>query len=121
MAEPALPRVGDFEVAERALRIDVDGCAALDAFDDLEADVADCERTVEQLELVPGWPARDVQVGAKAQGVDDPVDEALDGGNACKIDDRDDLAGDVREAMAFAGENLWGPLEVIGKIRREEV
>ena len=60
------------------------------------------ERPVEQFEFVPGRPALDIEVGAEAQGMDRLADHVLDGADACEIDDRDDLAGDVREAVAAA-------------------
>ena len=75
---------------------------------------ADRQRAVEQLEFVPGRPALDIEVGAEAQGMDGLPDHVLDGAEACQIDDRDDLAGDVRKAVAGAGQHLWRSLDLAG-------
>src|SRR5438552_11282629 len=67
MAEPALQRLRDRQVALPGIGIDVDGGAADDSLDHLEPGVADGERAVEQLEFMPGWPTLDIEVGAEAQ------------------------------------------------------
>src|SRR5712675_2079401 len=67
MAEPALQRGRDVEVAHGALWIDVDGGAADDPLDDPEPRIADGKRLAEQFELAPGRPAADIEVGAKPQ------------------------------------------------------
>src|SRR5579863_9906169 len=80
MAEPALQRVRDVEVAYRAFGIDIDRRAADDGLDHLQPDVSNRERPVEQLEFVPCRPARDVQIGAEAQGMNRLADDAFDRG-----------------------------------------
>src|ERR1700733_3775407 len=47
VTEPALQRVRDFEIADRGIGIDVDGGAALDPLDDLQADISGRKRAVE--------------------------------------------------------------------------
>src|SRR5436190_22685626 len=65
VAEPALQRLRDGEIALCGVGIDVDGGAADNALDHLEPDIADRERVVEQVEFMPGRPALDIEVGAK--------------------------------------------------------
>jgi hypothetical protein len=48
-------------------------------------------------------------------------DHVLDGAKACEIDDRDDLVGDVREAVAGAGEDLWRSLGLAGILAGEKL
>ena len=94
--------------------IDIDGGAADDALDHLEPVVADRERPVEQVELMPGRPALDIEVGAEAQRMDGVADHVLDGAEAGEIDDRDHLAGDVRKAVARAGQDFGRSLDLAG-------
>jgi len=82
VAKPAHQRVGDIEVARRAFGIDVDSRAADDPLYDLQADISDGERLVEQVEFVPGRPAADIQIGAKSQRMDLLVDDVFDRPNA---------------------------------------
>ena len=86
--------------------IDIDGGAADDALDHLQPDVADRERLVEQVEFVPGRPALDIEVGAEPQRMHGAADQGLDRRDAGEIDDRDDLAGDVRKAVAVGWTGL---------------
>src|SRR5947209_18514674 len=85
MAEPALQRLRDGEVALRRIRIDIDGGAADDALHDLQPDIANGERSVEQIEFVPGRPALNIKVGAEAQGMDRRTHHVLDGADAGEI------------------------------------
>src|SRR3954465_4860884 len=101
-----------FKVAGGGVGIDIDGSATRDRLDHLEPDVADGEGLAYQIELVPGGPAAEIEVGAKAQGVDGDADHGLDGGNAREIDDRDQFANVIREAVAAAGQELWRALQV---------
>jgi hypothetical protein len=48
------------------------------------------------------------------------TDDLLDGGDAAEIDDRDDLAGDIRKAVTIARENLGRSLDRSGKAGCEE-
>src|SRR4051794_5320566 len=115
MAEPALQGLRDGEVALPGLGIDIDGGAADDALDHLEPDVADRKRAVEEVELMPGRPALDIEVGAKAQGMDRMADQVLDGAQTSQIDDRDHLAGHIRKTVARAGQHFWRALDPAGK------
>src|SRR6266542_6401204 len=54
VAEPALQRLRNGEVALGRIRIDIDGGAADDALHHLQPHVANGERSVEQIEFVPG-------------------------------------------------------------------
>ena len=84
MAEPALQGVRNRQVALRGIRVDVDGGTADNSLHNLESDIRDHKRAVEQVELVPGRPALDIEVGAEAQGVDGLPDHVLDGAKACQ-------------------------------------
>src|SRR6266568_407939 len=99
MAEVARERGRDFEVALGGLGIDVDGRAADDALDHLQPGLTDRECLADQVELGPGRPALDVEIGAEAQGMHGAPEHGLDGTDAVEIDDRHDLAGDVGEAV----------------------
>ena len=92
-----------FDDHSHCLTIRRDGEVA--AQGDLET--AQGRAAIEQFEFVPRGPARHVHVGAKAQGMNVPIDQARDGADAGKIDDRDDLAGDIGETVAFAGDDFW--------------
>ena len=46
--------------------------------------------------------------------MDRRADHVLDGADAGEIDDRDDLAGDVRKTVARAFEHFWRPLDLAG-------
>ena len=116
-----MQRLRDREVARAGVGIDIDGGAADDALDHLEPDVADGERPVEQVELVPGRPALDIEVGAEAQRMDGVVDHALDGAQARQVDDRDHLAGDVGKAVARAGQDFGRSLDLAGIAAGEEL
>ena len=89
-------------------------------FTTLSLDVADRQRVVEEVEFVPGRPALDIEVGAEAKRMDRRAHHVLDGADAGEIDDGDDLAGDVRKAVARAFEHLRRPLDLagIGRWRR---
>src|SRR5206468_3798117 len=51
VAQPALQRLRDGEVALRRIRIDIDGGAADDALHDPQPDIADCQRVVDEVEF----------------------------------------------------------------------
>src|SRR5712672_1331797 len=65
VAQAAHQRVWDVEVAGRGFGIDVGGGAADDPLYHFQPDLANGKSLIEQLELVPRRPARDIQVGAK--------------------------------------------------------
>src|SRR5450631_1737125 len=111
MAEAALQRLWNVEIAGRTFGIDIDGGAALDPLDHLQPRVADGKGLTEQFELVPGRPAADVEVSAEPQGVNGHVDHVLDGSEAAEIDDGDDLPGDIGKAVAAARENFGRSLD----------
>ena len=54
----------------------------------------------EQVEFVPGRPAGDIEIAAKAQRIDRRADRGLDRRDRGEVDDRDDLLGHVGEAVA---------------------
>src|SRR5258705_3812470 len=121
MAEPARQRLRNREIARGSVGIDVHRRAAGDPLHRLEPDLADRERLVDEIELMPGWPTLDIKVGAEAQGMNGVVDQVLDGAQACKIDDRNYLFGDIRKALAFAREHFRRPLNLVCKGVSEEV
>src|SRR5450432_487692 len=92
----------DGEAARRGFRVDVGGGAADDPLHHFQPDRANAERPVEQLGLMPCRPAADIEVGAESQGVNRLANHILDGGDAAEIDDRDDLAGDIRKTVSIA-------------------
>src|SRR4029078_10419409 len=106
VAEPALQGWRDGEVALGRIRIDIDGGAADDAFHHLQARIANGDRSVEQIEFVPGRPALDIEVGAEAKRMDRRAHHVLDGADAGEIDDGDDLAGDIRKTVARAFQHF---------------
>ena len=55
---------------------------------------------VEQIELVPGRPAFDIEIAAEAQRMDRRTDHILERRDRGEVDDRDHLPGDVGEAVA---------------------
>src|SRR5262245_17403272 len=120
MAEPALQRLRDGEVALGGIRIDIDGGTADDALDHLQPGCADYEGAVDEVEFGPGRPALDIEIGAEAQRMDRHAYHVLDGADACEIDDGDDLAGDIGKAVSGAGEHLWRTLDLTGKDGREK-
>src|SRR5262249_23629671 len=111
MAEPALQRLRDGEVARGRIRIDIDGSAADDALYNLQPDVADRKRPVEQVEFVPRRPALDIEIGAEAQRMNRRADHVLDSADAGEVDDGNDLAGDVGKTVAGAFEHLGRALD----------
>src|SRR5438105_3444074 len=121
VAKPALQRLRDGEVALRRIRIDIDGGAADDALHDLQPDIADRQRVVDEVEFVPGRPALDIEIGAEAKGMDRRADQVLDGADTGEIDDGDDLAGDIRKTVAGTFEHFWRALDLAGIGGGEEV
>jgi len=63
MAQTALQRLRDGEVACGGLGVDIDGGAAGDPFYDLQPGITDRQRLAEQFQFVPGRPALDIEVG----------------------------------------------------------
>src|SRR6266404_834356 len=120
VAEAAHQGVRDIEVAHGAFRIDVDGGAPDDSLHDLQPGFADGKRLTEQIELVPGRPAREIHVGSKPQRVHRLADEIFDGGDAMEIDDGDNFFRDIRKAVIDAGNDLRRPLEFGCEIRCEK-
>ena len=113
-------RRGNREIADAGIRIDIDRGAAHDALGHLQPRGADRDLLPEQAEFVPGRPACDVQVGAEAQRMDRHADHGLDRRHGRKIDDRDHLGGDIREAVAVgAASTLGGPRSSAGMKRRK--
>ena len=108
---------------ERGVGIDVDGGAALDPLDDLQADVADRKRPVEQVEFVPGRPARDVHVGAKAQadGHAQSTRFSIGRQRCARLMIETTLRATSEKLWPSLREDSWRSLEVVGKIRREEL
>src|SRR5260370_5183878 len=120
VAEVTAQRGRNVEVARGGRGIDINGSAADDPLHHFQPDLANGERLVEQFEFVPSRPAADVQIGAKAQRMNRLTDDLLDGGDAAEIDDRDDLAGEIRKAVTIARENLGRALDRSGKAGCEE-
>src|SRR5205807_9636973 len=77
--EAAQQRLGYREVARASVGIDVGGRATHDPLYDLEPRVlADRNLLAEQIELLPGRPALDIDVAAKAQRIDRRPDGRLE-------------------------------------------
>src|SRR4051794_25059713 len=71
VAEALHERVGDREIADAGVGIDVGRGAAHDALDDLEPGARTYGEVLsEKIELAPGRPAGHVEVSAKAQRMD---------------------------------------------------
>ena len=64
---------------------------------------------------------RDVDVAAKAQRMDRRADRVFERGDRGEIDDRDDLARDIREAVARRVQHLRRPAQLVGAEGREEL
>ena len=73
---------------------------------------ADGEFGADQAELVPGRPALDVEVAAEAQRVNRRADHGLDRRHRGEIDDRDDLGGDIREAVVLGLQHFRRPAQL---------
>ena len=122
VAEIAHQRFRDIQVAEPGVGIDVGRGTADDALDDFEAHVAaDREFLADEVELAKGLPALDIDIAAKAQRIDRRADHVLDRGDRGEVDDGDDFAGDVGEAVAGGVEDLRRPAQFVGAIVGEEV
>ena len=121
VAEMVHQRLGYFEVAVP----DADqrgGGAADDALDDFETGVtSDREFLADLIELAPGLPAFDIDIAAEAQWIDRSADHILDRGDRGEVDDRDDLAGDVGEAVAVGMQDSRRSAQFVGAIVGEEV
>ena len=120
MAEIAHHGVWQVEVARGGHGIHIDRRTALDALGDVEANLADRECLADQVELAPGGPAGDMQVAAKAQGIDGLAREIFERGDTCQVDDRDDLFGDIRKAVIAAHQHSWRSLQFLCAVVLEE-
>src|ERR1041385_2438203 len=78
MAEIPHQRIGDLEIADAGVRIDIGGGATHDAFDDLEPRaLPDRNLAAEKIKLGPRRPALDIHVGAEAQRIDRHAENRL--------------------------------------------
>src|SRR5215467_9461394 len=101
MPKGSQQRLRNGEIANAAARLDVRCRTTNDALDDLELNaVADGDHTVQKLELVPGGPARHIEIGAKSQWIDGGANRRLNGGDRREIDDRYDFFGDIGKAVS---------------------
>jgi len=81
-------------------RDDIGGRAALDALDGFQARAAaDGELMAEQVELMPGRPARDIKIAAKAQRLDRRARRVLQRSHRGQID--------VETTFLATSEKLW--------------
>ena len=69
---------------------------------------------------MPGRPAGEVEICAKAQRVDRRPDCILHGSDRGEVDDRDHLARHVGKAVAGRVQNLGRTAQFVGAIRREK-
>src|SRR5262245_17556534 len=121
MPEAAQQRLRYGKIARTGVGIDIGGRAPHDALDDFEPRaLADGDLPAEEVELVPGRPAHDIDVAAEAQRMHGRPDGGLERGDRSEIDDRDDLACDVREAVARCVQDLWRSAQLVGAELREE-
>ena len=111
VAEIVHQRARNRHVADAGVGIDLRGRATLDALDHLEPGLADREFAVEQVEFMPGRPAVDIDIAAKAQWIDRRPGRVFDLCHRGEVDDGDHLLRHVREAVAFAEQHLGRPAQ----------
>ena len=89
------------QVADAGVGIDLGRGATHDALDDLQPRRGPIAISAsEQIELMPGRPALDVEIAAEAQRIDRRARGVLQRGDRGEVDDRTHLARDVGEAVA---------------------
>ena len=107
MAERLHDRLRDRQIAEAGDGIDLGRGAADDALDHLQPRArADRDLLVEQIELMPGRPAFDLQISTKAQRMNRGAGRILDGRDRGEIDDRHHLLGHIGKAVTLGEQHL---------------
>ncbi len=121
VTKPSHQRLRNGEIACGGVGIDVDRSAAVDALHHLEPDVADRERPIEQVELMPGRPALDIEV-ARGSAADEPAGPTMFSmaRTLARLMIETTSSGDVRKAVAVARSTFGGPL-IAAKGGREKV
>ena len=74
----------------------------------------------EQIELVPGRPALDLQIAAEAERMHRCAGGVFQGGDRREVDDRDDLPRHVGKAVAVGAQHLRRAAQFVGAELGEE-
>src|SRR5215467_12991997 len=122
MPEAAHQRLRDGKVARASVGIDIGGRTTHDPLHDFQPRaLADGDLLPEQVELVPGRPALHIDVAAETQRVHRQPDGGLNCGHGSEIDDRNDLARDIGEAVTRRVQDLRRSPQLIRAELREEL
>ena len=112
---------GHRQVADAGVGIHLGRGAAHDALDDLQPRArADGDLRVEQIELMPGRPAFDIEIAAEAQRMDRRAGRLLQRRDRGEVDDRDHLPRHVGKAVARRVQHLRRAAQFVGAEFREE-